>query len=289
LTGTVGSAAALAEEIPCTPLVALAAPAPHQGLWSKLIEQSRALSLPTAFLESIPSDFVMFVFEDLHAYAAEYHPDEHRMILNRSLSFNSAAGTLKPLKQLAPPDVATLFHELMHAYMDYLATVPNVPTVGGGAAKVWDTAKALQHCRYQVVAITPVRQRKEHTEIRVLTERESWEALNETWAVFVGWVVWTRLESKSLQLKGDMRPPLKRWAKADRDAEWLGYYEPEDPDERLLARKRFLSPMNRLTPQETALLLENIFREEPRVVRQVVSSMASDRPATLGNPPCPPS
>ena len=43
-------------------------------------------SSPTRFLEQIPEQFVAFEFEDLHAYAAEYHPAEHRMILDRTLS-----------------------------------------------------------------------------------------------------------------------------------------------------------------------------------------------------------
>ncbi|MGC4099224.1 MAG: hypothetical protein QM706_19095 [Nitrospira sp.] len=45
--------------------------------------------------------------------------------------------------------------------------------------------------------IAPILQRKEEMESRYLTQAESWEALNETWAVFIGWTVWSQLEVQS--------------------------------------------------------------------------------------------
>ena len=51
-------------------------------------------ALPTAFLKEIDPTFVTVVFEDLRTYAAEYHPEDHRMILNMRLSFNKAGGRL---------------------------------------------------------------------------------------------------------------------------------------------------------------------------------------------------
>ena len=45
-----------------------------RGLWRTLVAEARKLNLPTQFLEQIPAQFVAFEFEDLHAFAAEYHP-----------------------------------------------------------------------------------------------------------------------------------------------------------------------------------------------------------------------
>ena len=44
-----------------------------------------------------------------------------------------------------------------------------------------------RRCRYAAGDDHAGVQRKSETEERFLTEHESWEALNETWAVFVGW------------------------------------------------------------------------------------------------------
>jgi len=50
--------------------------------WPALIQQANERGLPTTFLKHIDPTFVTVVFEDLHTYAAEYHPPQHRMILN---------------------------------------------------------------------------------------------------------------------------------------------------------------------------------------------------------------
>ena len=42
------------------------------------------------------------------------------MVLNRSLSLNAAGGTLRPLARLTHKELETLYHELFHAYMDFL-------------------------------------------------------------------------------------------------------------------------------------------------------------------------
>ena len=89
-------------------------------LWGALMAEAKALHLPTRFLEQIPAQFVAFEFEDLHAFAAEYHPVEHRMVLDRSLSLNAAGRTLRPLARLTHKELETLYHELFHAYMDFL-------------------------------------------------------------------------------------------------------------------------------------------------------------------------
>ena len=58
--------------------------------WKALLQQANSLNLPTEFLQHIDPKFVTLTFEDLRTYAAEYHPENHTMILNMRLSFNEA-------------------------------------------------------------------------------------------------------------------------------------------------------------------------------------------------------
>ena len=88
-------------------------------------------------------------------------------------------------------ELETLYHELFHAYMDFLEQESAPPEAH---ALLMVFAREQQLCRYQQVLITPVLQKRELKEERFLSEAESWEALNETWAVFVGWAVWTQME-----------------------------------------------------------------------------------------------
>ena len=48
--------------------------APTDRMWGQLIREAQALGLPTKFLKAVPPSFVQFEFDDLHSYAAEYHP-----------------------------------------------------------------------------------------------------------------------------------------------------------------------------------------------------------------------
>ena len=82
-----------------------------------------------------------------------------------------------------------LYHELFHAYMDFLAHQTHRLT--------------LRCCRLPEVSRLVAMRRwlsrrwfngTDETEGRYLTESESWEALNETWAVFIGWAIWNELE-----------------------------------------------------------------------------------------------
>lgn len=41
--------------------------------------------MPTQFLHEMPATVVVFEFEDLRQFAAEYHPEGHRMVLNLSI------------------------------------------------------------------------------------------------------------------------------------------------------------------------------------------------------------
>ena len=240
-------------------------------MWRQLLGEAHALGLPTKFLKAVPPSFVQFAFDDLHGYAAEYHLGEHRMALNRALSFNGAGATLRPLGRLTHAEIGTLYHELFHAYIDYLVTEAEAsPEVA--LDPVLAFARVQQGCHYGAVLITPVVQRKSETEERFLTERESWEALNETWAVFIGWVVWNQLEltssaGQSIQKSGKSQDEwVRRLRSADREGTLRGYYEPEDPGERAVARKRYLAVASRLSEQEAAVLMENVIEFSPSLL-----------------------
>jgi len=240
-------------------------------MWPQLLSEAHALGLPTKFLKAVPPGFVQFEFDDLHSYAAEYHLGEHRMVLNRALSFNGAGATLRPLGRLTHAEIETLYHELFHAYVDYLVTVAEAsPEVVSDSMLAF--ARIQQGCHYGAVLITPVVQRKGETEERFLTERESWEALNETWAVFVGWVVWNQLEltgsaGRSIQKSGKSQDEwVRRLRSADREGTLRGYYEPEDPGDRAVARKRYLAPASRLSEQEAAVLMKDVIGFSPSLL-----------------------
>ena len=240
-------------------------------MWRQLLGEAHALGLPTKFLKAVPPSFVQFAFDDLHGYAAEYHLGEHRMALNRALSFNGAGATLRPLGRLTHAEIGTLYHELFHAYIDYLVTEAEAsPEVA--LDPVLAFARVQQGCHYGAVLITPVVQRKSETEERFLTERESWEALNETWAVFIGWVVWSQLEltssaGRSIQKSGKSQDEwVRRLRSADREGTFRGYYEPEDSGERAVARKRYLAVASRLSEQEAAVLMENVIEFSPSLL-----------------------
>jgi len=257
----------LAGVIHAEPVEAKDRPTESKNSWNALIDQAERLGLPTRFLRLIPPGFVVLEFEDLRAFAAEYHPDGHRMVLNRALSFNAAGGALRPLAKMTHRELGTLYHELFHAYIDYIRSMPDVAAADPNASRLLAFADEQQQCRYQSVTITPVLQRMSATETRYLTDRESWEALNETWAVFVGWATWTRLElsgrrgARGAQNHNATEEWFRRLEKADRDGDLIGYYEPEDPAERMIAQKRYLAPSHRISPREVAVLLEALLGE----------------------------
>ena len=256
-------------------------PTSTERMWSQLLGEAHALGLPTKFLKTIPLSFVQFEFDDLHGYAAEYHLGEHRMVLNRALSFNGAGATLRPLGRLTHAEIETLYHELFHAYIDYLVTAAETSSEVT-SDPVLAFARVQQRCHYGAVLITPVVQRKGETEERFLTERESWEALNETWAVFVGWSVWNQLEltsgtARSIQKSGKSQDEwVRRLRSADREGVLRGYYEPEDSGERAVARKRYLAPASRLSEPEATVLMKHVITLPPSLLaraREVLSRL----------------
>ena len=240
--------------------------------WSSLIEQAEALHLPTGFLKEIDPDFVTVTFEDLRTYAAEYHPEDHRMILNLRLSFNKAGGALMDLERMTHHDVSLLYHELLHAYLDYIFNGPGPGKLSTQANRVLAFAREQMRCHYRFVRINPIRQRRDMTEIRFLSQEDSWEVLNETWAVFVGWQIWTKLEQRGNGVGPWTEPLIDEWSAllsgASMSGELLGYYEPDDPEERRVARKRFIAPSNGLTPEGAELLLAVVLEEPEAVVNE---------------------
>ena len=258
--------------------------------WINLIEQAESLDLPTGFLKEIGPDFVTVTFEDLRTYAAEYHPEDHRMILSMRLSFNKAGGALMELERMTHHDISLLYHELLHSYLDYLFNGPGPETLSPQAKRVLGFAQEQMRCHFRFVRINPIRQRRDMTEIRFLSEEDAWEVLNETWAVFIGWQIWTKLEQQDNGIGPWTEPLIDAWAallsKANTRGELLGYYEPDDPEERRVARKRFIAPSNGLTPEGTELLLAVVLEEPDAVVDEGGVVIKATKDTTAETLPC---
>lgn len=253
-------------------------------IWARLLDDAGRVQLPTKFLKALPPDFIHFEFDDLRTYAAEYHPDEHRMVLNRSLSFNAAGVTLKPLGKMTHKELEVLYHELFHAYMDYLQVVEEHSSESGHRLnKLLYFAREQQVCRYGEVEIAPIVQRKDETESRYLTQAESWEALNETWAVFIGWAVWNQLEMQHKIGKSMFQEPrqahqwIRRLKVAFEKGDLRGYYVPEDPDERRLAQKKYLAKPSQLTLKEAWFLMKQVLGFQHDFIERLEASFGSSR------------
>ncbi|MBX3320138.1 MAG: hypothetical protein KF890_09665 [Nitrospira sp.] len=249
-----------------------------EQMWVRLIEDAERFQLPTKFLKALPADFIQVEFDDLRTYAAEYHPGEHRMVLDRSLSFNAAGRELKPLSKMTPKQLEVLYHELFHAYLDHLVVIDAQPD---SADQVLHFARRQQVCRYGEVQITPILQRKGETESRYLTQAESWEALNETWAVFIGWAVWNQLEVQRetdqsiFQGQRQAGHWMQRFKTAFERGEFRGYYVPEDPDERRLAQKRYLARQSQLGLDEAEVLLDQVLGFQRNFIERLMALVGS--------------
>jgi hypothetical protein len=253
--------------------------------WERLVVEAERLHLPAKFLKEIPPDFIRFEFDDLRTYAAEYQPGEHRMVLNRSLSFNAAGGALKPLARMTHKELEVLYHELFHAYMDHLASSDaHMAGVGNGPTGLLAFARSQQVCRYGEVTIVPIAQRPSEVESRYLTEAESWEALNETWAVFVGWGIWNQLEVQQKGRGSLLQQPrqLDQWARrletAYLNGVFRGYYVPQDSSERRVTHKRFLAKQSQLSWREAETILIQVFGFTGESVISVKRSFRSLKP-----------
>lgn len=261
-------------------------------MWEQLIAGAATLRLPTGFLKAMPPDFVQFEFDDLRTYAAEYHPGEHRMVLNRTLSFHAAGRDVRPLTTMTPKELEVLYHELFHAYIDYLESGEAGGVLPGPEQELIAFAREMQVCRYREVSITPVVQRSHETEVRYLSDPEAWEALNETWAVFVGWAIWNQLEiekkgGRSMneipQLSGEW---VSRFRRAIEAGELRGYYVPQDPDERRVTKKRFLAPGSQLSLEEGRRLMKQVLGLPEKIIGAAEKAVGQVKNISAGRP-CP--
>lgn len=261
-------------------------------MWKQLISGATTLRLPTGFLKAMPPDFVRFEFDDLRAYAAEYHPGEHRMVLNRTLSFHAAGRDVRPLTTMTHKELEVLYHELFHAYIDYLESRETGGGLPGQEQELIAFAREIQVCRYREVSITPVVQRSHETEVRYLSDPEAWEALNETWAVFVGWAIWNQLEiekkggrsmNETPQLSGEW---VSRFRRAIEAGEIRGYYVPLDPDERRVTQKRFLAPGSQLSLEEIRRLMKQVLGLPEKFIGAAEKAVGHVKNISAGRP-CP--
>jgi hypothetical protein len=244
------------------------------------------MGLPSRFLRLVPLEFVKLEFADLKNVAAEYHPDGHRMVFHLNLSEGNQGKRFRPLRQIGNRDLATVYHELFHAYFDYVEFASGTPTMTPQGVRLHTEAKRLMACRYTVVEVSPISpqkgsHRKAKFEKRRLTEREAWDALNETWGVFVGWAVWNKLEvtnrlNPALRWRWDVLEEfLDRLEAAYTDGELTGYFEPANQDERKGIPRWYLAPGGAISAPEIALLLEVILDESPGMAKLVASWIAS--------------
>jgi len=256
-----------------------AGPVPDpQGEWVRLTREAADMGLPSRFLRLLPAEFVTLEFADLKNVAAEYHPEGHRMVFHLNLSEGSQGQRLRSLRQVGNHELATIYHELFHAYFDYVEFASGTSTMTPQGARLYAEAKRLVACRYTVVEVSPispqkVSPRKAKFEQRRLTEREGWEALNETWGVFVGWAIWNKLETT------DRFNPAARWdwdaleefldrlEAAYANGELTGYFEPANQDERKGIPRWYLAPNYAISAPEIALLLEVILDEPPGMAK----------------------
>ncbi|ULA65598.1 MAG: conserved exported protein of unknown function [Nitrospira sp.] len=259
-------------------------------MWEQLISGATTLRLPTGFLKAMPPDFVRFEFDDLRTYAAEYHPGEHRMVLNRTLSFHAAGRDVRSLTTMTPKELEVLYHELFHAYIDHLESRGAGGTLSDSEQELIAFAREMQVCRYREVSITPVVQRIHETEVRYLSDPEAWEALNETWAVFVGWAVWNQLEIEKkggrsmkevAQLSGEW---VSRFRRAIEAGELRGYYAPQDPDERRVTQKRFLAPGSRISKEESRRLMKQVLGLPEKFLETVESALGQVKNISVDQP-----
>jgi hypothetical protein len=176
--------------------------------------------------------------------------------------------------------------------MDYLATMAQSPRSEPRVGSLMEFAHEQQRCRYEHVLITPIPQRKGQTEERFLDETESWEALNETWAVFIGWAVWTQLElarskgTSDLSATADTDLWVRRLQKADKEAELLGYYEPQDPAEKAMAQKRYRAPAVRISAVEIMILMKEVLGSSASRIRRSAQVLGKSGPPIVSSASC---
>jgi hypothetical protein len=243
------------------------------------------MGLPTRFLQLVPPEFVKLEFADLTGAAAEYHPEGHRMIFNRVLSEGNGGKGFRPVRDISNQDLATIYHELFHAYFDYIDFAAGTPHMPSAAARLHADAERLLACRYLVVDVVVGPQqkgahRKPRIEQRRIADSEGWDALNETWGVFIGWTIWNKLEvTNRMAVRWDWEATekfLNRLEEAYQNGDLAGYFEPADPDARKVIPRWYLASSNAISLPEIALLLEVILEASPAMTQLAVNWIASD-------------
>jgi hypothetical protein len=266
-----------------------AAPVPDSKTeWARFARELTVFGLPSRFLRLLPPDFVTLEFAELRGAAAEYHPAGHRMIFSRALSDGGQGRGFRPLREIGNQDLATIYHELFHAYFDYIDYAAETPRMPAEAARLHAEARRLLACRYTLVDVDlgphlKAPQRKVRVEPRRLSESEGWEALNETWGVFVGWAVWNKLEAT------DRFTRRWEWERTERFLDRLeeayqaglltGYFEPAAVEARRAIPRWYLAPTSAISLPEIALLLEVILDESPAMAQIAVRWIASENHA----------
>ena len=263
-----------------------AAPVPDSKTeWARFVREISSLRFPSRFLRLLPPEFVTLEFAELKGAAAEYHPAGHRMIFSLALSDGGHGRGFRPLREIGNQDLATIYHELFHAYFDYIDFAAGRPRMPSEAARLHTEAKRLVACRYTLVEIdigphlkTP--QRKVRVEPRRLSESEGWDALNETWGVFVGWAVWNKLEvTDRFTHRWDWARTERFWDRLEEAYQagfFTGYFEPMPLEARRAIPRWYLAPSSAISLPEIALLLEVILDETPAMAQLAVQWVGSE-------------
>jgi len=82
------------------------------------------------------------------------------MVFHLNLSEGNQGQRLRSLRQIGNQDLATLYHELFHAYFDYVEFASGTPTMTPQGARLRAEAKRLVACRYTVVEVSPIAPQK---------------------------------------------------------------------------------------------------------------------------------
>ena len=133
-----------------------------QAEWGHLTTELADAGLPSRFLKLLPREFVQLEFADLKTAAAEYHPDGHRMVFNLALSEGNEGRRFRPIRNIGNQELATMYHELFHAYFDYSDYAADSAGLPAQAARLHAQAKRLLTCRYTVVDVVAGPVQKAH-------------------------------------------------------------------------------------------------------------------------------
>ena len=125
------------------PMSALAVRVPDSPReWARFTKELAEAGMPARFLTVLPAEFVQLEFVDLKTAAAEYHPAGHRMVFHLALSENHQGRRFRPVRDISNHELATMYHELFHAYFDYLDFAAGSARMPEDAARIRTEARA---------------------------------------------------------------------------------------------------------------------------------------------------